>query len=355
MSHFTSLAAGACALVFAFAHAAPAPDGMDALVASHYRSAEPGAVVLVSQAGMVLLRKSYGMASLELDVPMQPDHVFRIGSISKTFTAVAVMQLVDRGALALDAPIGRYLPHTPASWAKITVEHLLVHAAGIPNLEHAPGFKGFQVHPRSVDEVIAYFRDEPLDFVAGTKTSYSSSGYIVLGKLVEVVSGQRYEDYLLANIIKPLGLSHTAYGTETRVVRGMVTGYQDRDARAGFVSMTVPHGAGALISNADDLARFADALHNGRLVSAASYARMVKPYVTSLGKTTIFGMGLVLRELDDKILIGHNGAIEGFSADLEYEAESRTTVVVLQNQDGNAGLATRVSERLMTALATGRR
>jgi serine beta-lactamase-like protein LACTB len=345
MRPIASLAAAVCALACRYAGAEP----LDTIASAHYRNHGPGAAVLVERAGRVLLRKAYGMASLELDVPMRPDNVFRIGSISKTFTAVAILQLAERGALALDAPISRYLPDSPPAWAGITIEHLLVHASGIPNLEDAPDYKRFQLEAHRIDDVIAFFRHAPLQFAPGTRTQYSSSGYIVLGKVIEVVSGMDYASYVRTHITQVLGMDHTGYGDEARVIHGMASGYRSAAERAGFVSMSVPRGAGALISTTDDLARFCAGLQAGKLLSAASYARMRTPFVTSQGEISRFGTGLVLGTANGKTIYGHTGAIEGFAADLEYDPESKTTVIVLQNQDGDPGLAARVNERLMTA------
>jgi len=228
MHPIAHVVAGACALALIIAApicgAAPLPAKFDALAAPHFAASAPGATVVVLQAEQLLLRKAYGLANVELKVPMRADYVFRIGSISKTFTAVALMQLVDRGKLLLAAPISRYLPSSPPSWSKITVEHLLVHASGIPDLEGAPSFATFQTQSRTLDEVIAYFRDEPLDFAPGSRTRYSSSGYIVLGKLIEAVSDQSYGQYLQDHIVRRLGLRHTALGSDTAIVPGMATG-----------------------------------------------------------------------------------------------------------------------------------
>lgn len=310
-------------------------------------AASPGAAILVRHENKVVVRRAYGMANVELRVPMRPDHVFRIGSISKSFTAVAVMQLADRGALDVDAPVRRYLPALPPAWDTVTIAHLLAHSSGIPNLENMPGFAAFQVQTRTIDDVISWFSAAPLEFAPGTGSRYSSSGYIVLGKLIEAVSGQRYEDYLKQHIFKPLGLRHTAYGHETDVVAGMVSGYRNRARKAGFISMSVPHGAGALISNADDLASFTLALHGGRLVSPASYVRMVTPDPASLGQPVRFGYGLVLRNVGAQRLIGHSGSIEGFSADVEYDPLARSVAVVLQNTQDDADSASRQAMTLM--------
>lgn len=350
MQSIKRVAVCACALALSVQASAVQPE---AIHVPRYETRGPGAAVLVRRQDKDLVRQAYGQASIELDVRMRPDHVFRIGSISKTFTAVAVMQLAERGLLVLTDPVRRYLPSLPASWEKVTVEHLLAHASGIPNLEEMSGFAAFQTQEHTLDEVIDWFSNQALAFEPGTATRYSSSGYIVLGKLIESLSGQRYQDYLQQHILQPLGLRHTAYGTETNVVPDMVDGYRDRHRKAGFISMSVPHGAGALVSNADDLAAFTLALHGGKLVSRASYLRMITPYRTHDGAQAEFGYGLVLRTVGGQRLLGHSGAIEGFSADVEYEPASKTVVVVLQNSQDDPERASRVALALM-AQATGK-
>lgn len=344
-----TVAGCACALALMFSvPAAAVPRGsLHALAAPRYAAGGPGAVVLVRQQSKVLLRRAYGMANIELRVPMRADYVFRVGSISKTFTAVAIMQLAERGALDLDAPVRRYLPALPASWDAVTIDHLLRHASGIPNLESMPGFGTFQLQERTLDDVIAWFSKVPLEFAPGTATRYSSSGYIVLGKLIETASRQSYEAYLKQHIFAPLGLRHTAYGNQENVVAGMVSGYRNRSKTAGFIAMSVPHGAGALISTADDLAAFTLALHGGRLVSAASYARMTTPRSTGGADDIRFGYGLVVRTAGGQKLVGHSGGIEGFSADVEYDPRSKAVAVVLQNSQDDPESASRLSSALM--------
>lgn len=353
MKHRSALLALLAVCPALVVQAAPADSkAFDALVSRHYVSGKPGAAVLVKQGDKVLLRKGYGLANVELGVPVKPEHVFRIGSTTKTFTSVAVMQLVEEGKLALDAPLSRYLKDAPKTWEKVSVEHLLTHTSGIPSYTSDIAFLGMVRKDLTVDELIATFKDKLLDFEPGTKWAYNNSGYILLGKLIETVTGKDYYANLKTRVIEPLGLKHTGYGDEGVLIPGMVNGYKDGPVPASYISMTLPYAAGALVSNVDDLATFTLALHGGKLLKPASYQRMITPYKTSDGKDTRYGYGLFARTSNGRTLLGHGGDIFGFHCQVEADPAAKTVAVILHNGERLAVDGGYLSRRLL-GQATG--
>src|SRR4051812_1339464 len=211
----TLIAVAAAAAVVAVAAPASAASDvsaqLDALVAPHFAADGPGAVVLVKKGDQILLRKAYGMANVELGVPMRPELIFRLGSVTKQFTSAAIMMLVDEGKVALGDDIRKYVPDYPKKAATVTLEHLLTHTGGVPNFTDLPAFDKRAREDLSHGEVLALFKDLPLDFAPGEKWKYSNSGYYLLGMVIEKVSGKSYAELLSERIFKPLGMAQTSY------------------------------------------------------------------------------------------------------------------------------------------------
>src|ERR1700674_1313387 len=221
---------------------------MDALLSGAYRPGAPGAAVLVMKDGMPLLRKGYGLANLELGVPIRPEMVFRIGSITKQFTAVGILMLVKEGKLALDDEITRFLPDYPTHGQKITVETLLTHTSGIQSYTDMPSWLALWRKDFTVPELVALFKNEPMRFKPGEKWEYDNSGYILLGAILEKVSGKSYADSARRRFFEPLGMKHSYYGADEPIIPGRVTGYEKRDhgfGNAAYLSMTQPYAPGA--------------------------------------------------------------------------------------------------------------
>lgn len=323
-------------------------DSLDSIVASHHAPDMPGVAALVLQQGKPVLRKGYGMANLELGVRVTPEHVFRIGSTTKLFTATAIMLLVDEGKLALDAPIARYLPDAPAQWAKVTVEHLLTHTSGIPDASMDSGY--YRIGARldhTTDELVAPVRARPLDFEPGTKFVYNNTGYNLLGLLIEKVSSQEFFAFIDRRIVQPLGLRHTAAGNDKQVIPGLVTGYRAGPKPAWPIATGNFYAAGGLVSTVDDLAAFMLALQGGKIVSRAGVERMNAPYVLANGKQTEYGYGEWIRRVNGKRLVGHGGYIFSFYSQLEMDIDSGIVVVTLHNGDRFGGDNEKMSKQLI--------
>jgi CubicO group peptidase (beta-lactamase class C family) len=333
---------------------APAIGAIDRLLAETYPAGEPGAAVLVERDGKVLLRQGYGMASLELGVPIRPEMVFRLGSITKQFTAFAILKLVEQGKLALGDDITRYLPDYPTHGQAITIEHLLTHTSGIKSYTDLPVWRKVMRSDLSVAEMIDLWKDEPADFAPGEKWLYDNSGYFLLGAILEKVTGRPYGDWLAENVFTPLGLAHTRYGDDAPIVPGRVAGYQGSSGHyenAPYISMTQPYAAGALVSTVDDLARWSAALLSGAALRPDLLARMTTPYRLKNGRATGYGYGLAVGTYEGHRLIGHGGGINGFATQLLNLPDDRLVVVVLSNNPNHRPdpgmLAMRIAARLI--------
>jgi len=285
--------------------------------------------VLVIKDGQPLLRQAYGKANYELDVPNTPETKFRLGSITKQFTAMAVMILAEQGKLSVDDPIGKRLDNAPAAWDKIAIRHLLTHTSGIPSYTGFPQMMSRTVRlPASVDEIIATFRDKSLEFEPGEKFTYSNSGYIVLGKIIERASGQDYASFVRQNIFQPLEMNDTGYDQNMAILPHRAAGYArvlGVLANAPYIDMTWPHAAGALYSTVEDLARWDQALSAGKLIGADSYKTMFTPARSS------YAFGWFVREREGHKEIGHGGGIHGFSSSILRYPDDKLCVVVLNN------------------------
>lgn len=328
------------------------------VLAENSPSDAPGMAVLVARGDEILYRGAHGSANLELGVPLSPDQVFRIGSVTKQFAAAAVLKLAEDGKLSLDDPLAKFVPDYPGG-DKVTVEMLLNHTSGIRSYTSMPGvMEGPIQKDVTTAQLIDTFKDEKPDFAPGEGWSYNNSGYVLVGAVIEAASGQSWHAYLDEAFFKPLGMAHTGYGNEAiAAIPGHVDGYTDRDgkwARAMYLSMTQPHAAGALVSTVDDLLKWNRALHEGRVLKPESYERMVTP----VGKAAEhdYGFGISTGTLRGERQLQHGGGIFGFSAYLLYLPDSEVTAAVLYNADsGRPGmLGTGRIANLLAAHAIGK-
>jgi len=329
----------------------------DTMLAEHFATDEPGAVVLVAQGDEVIYRGARGSASLELGVALSPDHVFRLGSITKQFAAAGVLKLVEAGKVSLDDPLTKFVPGYPGG-EKVTVRMLLNHTSGIRSYTDVPGRMDSLIQKdMTTKELIDSFKDEKADFAPGAEWNYNNSGYVLVGAVIESASGLPWYEYLDQTLFQPLQLKHTGSGDATKaVIAGHVGGYSlagDRWAEAHYLSMTQPHAAGSLISSVDDLLRWNRALHAGTLLTKNNYRQMITPLGKAVGKK--YGFGIEHTTLRGKDVLKHGGGINGFNTELIYLPESVTTVVVLENYDsGRKGMigASELAHRL-AAFAIG--
>src|SRR5690625_1915107 len=284
--------------------------------------------VLVSLDGKIVLSKGYGMANYELDVPNTPQTVFRIGSLTKQFTALAVMQLVEKGLIALEDRITKYLP--VSALEEVTIHHLLSHTSGIWNYTDSPEFLKNCIQFHSVDNLIKTFIGEPNEFKLGEKFSYSNSGYALLGKLIELVSGKTYEAYLDEKIFNPLGMKYTGYDHEEIVIKGRASGYSiDENSNlknAEYIDMSVPYSSGGLYSTIEDMYVWDQSLFTEKLLTKNVFEKMVQPY-----SEEGFGYGWITLTHNNRKVIGHSGGIPGFASMYLKYLEDKGSIIILSN------------------------
>jgi len=310
---------------------------IDAAIAPHYKNSEPGATVIVTRDGKTVLRKAYGMADVAAKVKMRPEMTLRLGSITKQFTATAILLLAEEGKLKLSDPITTFLPDYPMQGKTITIEHLLTHTSGIVNYTSKPDYVGGMTRDLTPAAMIDSFKNDPLDFEPGTRMSYSNSGYFLLGAIIEKVSGQSYARFVEQRIFKPLGMTHTAYEGSERVKPGRAAGHSMGEGgfkAAAPLSMTQPYAAGSLVSTVDDLAKWDAAISAGKLLKRENWNRAMTAYQLADGKPTGYGYGWAIGALRGTPLISHGGAINGFSTFALRLPEKKVYVAVLGNSDG---------------------
>ena len=297
---------------------------------AYFKADEPGCAVIVVRDGKTVFRKAFGLADLEAQKAVRPDSVFPLGSITKQFTAAAILQLVQDGKLALEDDVRKYLPNYPAGGESVTIQDLLTHTAGVPNF----GFHAVRHARMSTEQLIDLFRSKPLDFVPGSRWHYSNSGYDLLGAIVEQVSGMPYASFVERRIFKPLGMGHSHYGFESSVGADAIQGYERMAVgfqRVDPVSMDSLFAAGALSSNVDDLALWNAALNDDRLLDKKSRDRMFDDARLRDGAPTGYGYGWVLTEREGTPRAWHNGSFDGFYAVVARLPADRLYVAILGN------------------------
>lgn len=319
------------------ARPATTAETIDAMLAKAIPADGPGAVVIAMKDGKTVFRKAYGMANLELGVPLAPDSVLRLGSITKQFTATAVLLLREEGKLSLSDPITKFLPGYPTHGHVITVEQLLNHTSGIRSYTGIPGYMGTKIQADLTPaQLIDAFDSEPMDFAPGERWQYNNSGYVLLGAVIENASGKTYAEFVAKRIFEPLGMKATAYGAESPVLPKRAAGYT-RDGEtvvnARYLSMSQPYSAGALVSTVDDLAAWDAALYTEKLVKKASLEKAWTPAVTRDGKPTHYGYGWGISTLRGARALEHGGGIFGFSTYGIRLPDEKVYVAVLANSD----------------------
>lgn len=316
---------------------------MEEVIQSRVRDSTFTGSVLVARDTEIILNKGYGLANVEWQVPNSPTTKFRLGSLTKQFTSASILLLEERGKLSLEDHVKKYLPDAPPSWDAITIFHLLTHTSGIFNYTALPDFTTTMPLPLTPPQIVAKVRDRALDFEPGSKMSYSNSGYIVLGMIIEKVSGESYASFVQKNLFDPIGMKDSGYDSSTTVIPRRASGYvrgPNGPSNAAYLDMSLPYAAGALYSTTEDLLRWEQALFGGTVLKPASLEKMTTPFKGN------YALGVLVREHEGHRVVEHNGGINGFNTFLAYYPESRITIAVLGNLNGTA------PEAIGAALAT---
>jgi CubicO group peptidase (beta-lactamase class C family) len=304
---------------------------LDALIARYHELGLFNGSALVAQDGQGILRKGYGEANMEWHIPNAPDTRFRLGSITKQFTATLVMQMVEKGQIDLAAPISRYLPDYPQPNAdRITIHQLLNHTSGIPGYTELPEFGGAARLPSKPAEFMKMFSRLELLFEPGTKFSYSNSGYFLLGVILEKIGGKPYEQLLRERIFDPLGMNQSGYDSTRPLLEKRAAGYDatlDGYVNTGYLDMGEPFAAGSLYSSVDDLLRWDQALYTEKVLSNASRQKMFTPGLANYGYALFIHKGAVTT-------VEHGGGINGFNTQITRDIEPKRLYVLLNNTGG---------------------
>jgi CubicO group peptidase (beta-lactamase class C family) len=296
---------------------------MDQVVQSFVSDKQFMGSVLVARGDEILLSKGYGFANLQWDIPNTPSTKFRLASLTKQFTAASILLLEARGKLKVEDPVKKYIPDAPAAWNEITIFHLLTHTSGMTR----------SIGSTPVNNFVAEFRDKPLESQPGEKHTYSNAGYVLLGHLIEKISGQTYEKFVQENIFTPLGMKDSGYEFHSEaVIKRRASGYElgsnglENDDVVGIL----PHGAGALYSTTQDLLRWHHGLFGGKLLPVASVEKMTTPFKSN------YGFGVSIGTVNGRKIIAHSGGLNGFDTHLAYYPQDKITVAVLANLKGTA-------------------
>lgn len=377
------LALALVAIALNFSATAPsaqaAPPALEAAIDAFARSVldeqqAPGLSIGIARGGETLLIRGYGLANLEHQVPATGDTVFRIGSVTKQFTAAAILLLAEDGRLGLDDTLDQYFPDFPRG-SEVTIRHLLQHTSGISNYTSLNGFmQGTAPLEHDAARMVAYIASaDPLyDFDPGTGWSYSNSGYMFLDYIAEQAAGQPLADFLKDRIFDPLGMNDTRMDDASEIVPGRAQGYDAAPdspygfTNASYLSLSVAAGAGAIRSTPRDLIVWMQALLGGDVVSADSLAMMLEPARLTDGSLASaflvdphpalagmdYGFGIMTGERHGRRFIGHGGSINGFNASLIHYPDEDTTIVLLVNTIGPAARgAPVIAEAVFEALA----
>uniref|UniRef100_UPI004049A191 serine hydrolase n=2 Tax=Gelidibacter sp. TaxID=2018083 RepID=UPI004049A191 len=309
---------------------------VDEYLKSAYPANEPGVSFLIAKDGKTIYRKAFGMANLELNVPMTPDNVFEIGSITKQFTAIAILMLEEQGKLNVEDDITKFIPDYPTKGKKITIHQLLNHTSGIKSYTNMESFMALARKDMTPVELMDAFKNEPMEFEPGEQFNYNNSGYILLGYIIEVASGETYEQFIQKHIFDKLGMKNSVYGSKVNLVPNRATGYSQTETgfrNAEYLSMTLPYAAGSLMSTTDDLLKWQNALNNHTLITKASYEKAIHGSTLNNGEHISYGYGLGEDQVNGSPSIQHGGGIFGYTTMGIYLPEEKIFVSGLTNCD----------------------
>ncbi|MFS4471008.1 serine hydrolase domain-containing protein [Chryseobacterium sp. T20] len=296
---------------------------------------EPGGVFLISQNGKNLYRKAFGKANLELNVNMTPDNVFQIGSMTKQFTAVAILLLEQQGKLNVNDPVSQYIKDYP-NGDKITIHHLLTHTSGIKDFTKMKSISSIAQKEMKPEEMVNFFKNEPVDFAPGEKFDYNNSGYVVLGYIIELVSGTSYEDFIKKNIFEKAGMNHSYYASDRKVIPQRAYGYHKKEQ--GFVNKTVisfsvPFSSGSLMSTVDDMLKWQQALNQNLILDLRETQKALHKYKLNNGEEFTYGYGWHLKDINGIPDREHGGSVFGFKSMGVYIPAEDVYVIGLSNCD----------------------
>jgi CubicO group peptidase (beta-lactamase class C family) len=311
---------------------------IDSLLQEKYQPNAPGATFLISKNGIIVYKKAFGLSNLELNLPMHTENVFEISSMTKQFTAVSILMLMEKGKLNLDDEITKFIPDYPTNGHKITVHHLLTHTSGIKDFTRVKGLNAISTQDLVPLELIDFFKNEPIDFAPGEKSKYNNSGYVILGYIIEKVTGQPYGDFVKEQIFKKLGMTSSQYGSHRKVVKNRASGYHNKNGYVNRrqVSYSFAYSTGALMSTVNDMFTWQEAIKNNLLISKETTERAFTNYTLNNGEHINYGYGWHIKEINGFPTREHGGHFFGFKSMGVYLPNEDIYVIGLNNCDCNS-------------------
>lgn len=309
---------------------------IDSLIRTEFNNSnEPGAAFLISRNGKPLYKKAFGLANMELEVKMTPDNVFQIGSMTKQFTAIAILILEEQGKLSVNDPISKFIPDYP-NGNNITISHLLTHTSGIKDFTKMKTISGIAQKEMTPKAMLDFFKDEPVDFSPGEKFEYNNSGYIVLGYLIGLTSGKTYEEFIQENIFDKIGMENSYYASDRKVIKNRAYGYHQKSY--GFVNKTVinfsvPFSSGSLMSTLDDMLKWQNALNQNVLLRPENLVKAFTNQSLNNGEKIGYGYGWHIKNSDSILSREHGGSIFGFKSMGVYLPKKDIYVLGFSNCD----------------------
>ena len=301
------------------------------------RTSTPGASIAIAEHGRIIYSKAYGLRDREQHLPVKVDTYFEIGSITKQFTAAAILQLQEAGKLHIDDKLATYLPDAPHA-NEVTLRQMLSHTSGLPEYLDGPNIEQVASNPATFDQLMARIAGKPLDFAPGSRWSYSNTGYILLGRIIEIISHESYRDYVQTHLLKPAGMKHTFTTSDEAHLPNMAIGYRQENevvGRAPTISETFGWSAGFLVSTVGDLEKWNDVLMNGRIVTPADYALMSTSVQTTKQGDAGYGLGLFVDSINEQPRVGHTGGSFGFTTANEYFLKQQVQIIAFTNNGDN--------------------
>ncbi|WP_369993017.1 serine hydrolase domain-containing protein [Winogradskyella sp.] len=325
-------------LLFQFSFSQKLEKQIDSLLSTVYNDSNgPGGVFLVSKKGETIYRKAIGKSNIELDVDMIPENVFQIGSMTKQFTAIAIMMLQEEGKLNVSDPISKFLPDYP-NGEKITIHHLLTHTSGIKDFTKMKSIMSIARSDLKPKALVDFFKDQPSDFPPGEKFKYNNSGYALLGYIIESVSKQDYKSFIEEQIFNKVGMIHSYYASDSIIIKNRAYGYHGGKAYKNKfdVSFTIPYASGALMSTVDDMLLWQQAINNKILISQETKEIVFMNHSLNDGTKINYGYGWHIKELNSLKTREHGGSIFGFKSMAVYVPDLNIYVVGFSNCDCNS-------------------
>lgn len=320
------------------------------LLEKNFPADQPGVTLIAAKDGKIIFKGAAGMANLELNIPMKADHILRIGSITKQFTAVSILMLQEQGKLNIQDELTKFIPDYPTNGKKITIEHLLTHTSGIQSYTEIPGFMADLTGDKTIEEMMDIFKNEPMNFSPGEKFQYNNSGYFLLGVIIEKVSETTYADFVEKNIFQKIGMKNSFYDSESKIIPNRIPGYEidyGEIINAPYLNSTIPYAAGSLISTVEDLYKWNQAIHDFKLVKKESLEKAFTPFILNNGEPTEYGYGWGIKNFFGEKVYQHSGGINGFLSNAMYLPEQDLFVAAFSNGKGPQFLTDLVAARII--------